>query len=300
MTSEVPVFAIVIGAMKSGTTTLFDVLSQHPQVAPGRKKEPAFFGLEEVWSRGFDWYEALWDFDPLVHKVALEASTDYTKYPYCDDAAARMEAWQGREFKLIYIMRDPLERIESHARHVNIVKCELGLRLSERKDHSLDAGVSDLSWAISQYATQIDHYERFFQDGRLLLLVLEEYSADPVGALKKICRFLDIDDGFEFDVDRRSNTAVTRTRLHPVAKWALKSSTLIAVLRNLVPEAAKPWIKNRTKVAVRHTGRFRLNPEEEEAARARLAEEVSRLETKYGVNTSLWIRYHGTGRSDAE
>lgn len=297
MTSEVsiPAFAIIIGAMKSGTTTLFDVLAQHPEVAPAKHKEPGFFALEEVWSQGFAWYEELWDFDPSRHRVALEASTDYTKYPFCDDASARMADCASREFKLIYIMRDPLERIESHARHVDGAKMELGRRITEQRDHSLDAGISELSLAASSYASQIAHYERFHRDGRLMLLVLEDYSADPTGTLKQICRFLGIDEQFQFDVERRSNTAGSRKRMHPIAKMVLKSSAMISILRNLVPDAIKPWIKRKAVVPVRVTGRYVLNRDEEQDLRGQLADEVSRLETAYGVNTSRWQRYHGTG-----
>ena len=49
-------FAIIIGAMKSGTTSLFDLLSQHPEVAGSRSKEPDFFGSHQNPSASLDRY----------------------------------------------------------------------------------------------------------------------------------------------------------------------------------------------------------------------------------------------------
>ena len=76
-------FAIIIGAMKAGTTTLFDHLAAHPAIAPASPKEPGFFAFEEKFDAGLASYEALFDFDAESHKWALEASTDYTK-PSCE------------------------------------------------------------------------------------------------------------------------------------------------------------------------------------------------------------------------
>lgn len=107
-------FALIVGAMKSGTSNLFHVLGQHPQIAPCNLKEPNFFSDEQEYAKGFSYYRDLWDWDPAVHKVALEASTTYTKYPRQEAAGRIAEA--AKDFRLIYIMRNPLERIESHIR----------------------------------------------------------------------------------------------------------------------------------------------------------------------------------------
>ena len=42
-------YILIIGAMKCGTTTLFDLLAQHPQIAPCKPKEPGFFAFEDRW-----------------------------------------------------------------------------------------------------------------------------------------------------------------------------------------------------------------------------------------------------------
>ena len=104
-------YIIIIGSMKSGTTTLFEVLASHSQIAPAHPKEPGFFAFEPIWQKGYDWYHTLFDFDPARHRYRLEASTDYTKAPFVTGVWERMQAEPGKRFKLIYVMRDPVTRM---------------------------------------------------------------------------------------------------------------------------------------------------------------------------------------------
>jgi hypothetical protein len=124
----IPETILIIGSMKSGTTTLFDLLARHPAIAPARNKEPGFFAFEEVFALGFGWYDALFAFDPARHRYGLEGSTDYTKHPFCTGVAERLIASAPRRFRLIYLMRHPLRRIESHARHAQLTRREVGRR----------------------------------------------------------------------------------------------------------------------------------------------------------------------------
>lgn len=57
-------FAIIIGSMKSGATTLANTLGRHPAVALANPKEPGCFAFDETHARGPDWYEGLFRFDP--------------------------------------------------------------------------------------------------------------------------------------------------------------------------------------------------------------------------------------------
>ena len=109
---------LMLGAMKCGTTSLYQYLEQHPDIASSPMKEPLFFSSDEVFARGRAWYESLY---PDANRSAwtLDGSTDCTKYPFCGDVPARMLAFGG-EFRLIYIMRNPLRRVESHARHAQL------------------------------------------------------------------------------------------------------------------------------------------------------------------------------------
>ena len=108
--------AIIIGAMKSGTTSLFYYLSEHPEICASKEKELHFFSDDDRFSKGLDWYRSMWSLGP-EHKVALEASPTYTMQPYRPDVAARIAALEELDCKFIYIARHPVSRFESHVRH---------------------------------------------------------------------------------------------------------------------------------------------------------------------------------------
>ena len=105
---------VVIGAMKSGTSSLYRWLGAQPDLALSPVKEPHFFSRDEVWERGVGWYRTL--FPQAPGKLVGEASTTYTNPDQCMAAAARM-ARLVPEAKLIYVLRHPVERMRSHYRH---------------------------------------------------------------------------------------------------------------------------------------------------------------------------------------
>jgi len=109
-------FVFIIGAMKCGTSSLFEYLAEHPEIARCSVKEPGFFSADTSWKKGIDWYQQLWQWDSKVHKIALETSVDYTKAHIYRDVARKISTLKAN-CKFIYIMRNPLYRIESHYIH---------------------------------------------------------------------------------------------------------------------------------------------------------------------------------------
>ena len=75
---------IIIGAAKSGTTTLYQYLCRHPQIFMSTPKEPDFFSVDSHFARGMDWYESLFQ-DAKLDQICGEASTTYSRlqqYPH--------------------------------------------------------------------------------------------------------------------------------------------------------------------------------------------------------------------------
>ena len=107
---------LVIGASKCATSSLCYLLGCHPDVFMTTPKEPHFFSYSEVWAKGWDWYELL--FSGAEEKKAVgEGSTTYTMKGRYPDAAPRIACCLP-EARLIYIVRDPLARMESHWMHL--------------------------------------------------------------------------------------------------------------------------------------------------------------------------------------
>ncbi|MEM9989076.1 MAG: sulfotransferase [Pseudomonadota bacterium] len=284
-------YAFIIGAMKSGTTTLFDYLNHHPDIVGVFPKEPAFFADDDVYAKGGDWYHSLFQGEDIQDKIYLDGSTDYTKYPHFPEAAKRISALEG-EVKLIYIMRHPLRRIESHARHVQKARSELSRIPSPRKDHGLDHGVSDVSLDISRYALQIDQYRSFFDQGRLFLTTLEQLSSDPAGTSRDILTFLGLDPSLGPSIVKEQNKAATHRytkEMSPLWRAVRQNKWLHQMAVSMIPTKARRKVQQAARKKEEITGRFNLTPAEEKDLLDQLAPDLRRLKTDYGFDAKqVW------------
>jgi hypothetical protein len=187
----IPRFALIIGAMKSGTSTLYHLLSQHPEICRCQRKEPHYFSYDPPPQGPSDYYRR-WDFDPDVHRWALEASTSYAKFPWRVGTPERISEFPA-EFRLIYILRDPIDRIESHIAH----------NVSKERHGALRNGavhIGDHPIKTSSYAMQLDRYREAMPDVPILLLEMEDLkTAEGVRRMMRRCvDFLEIDTSFDF------------------------------------------------------------------------------------------------------
>ena len=279
-------YIIIIGAMKSGTTTLFDVLAQHPRIAPARNKEPGFFAFEDVRAKGFAWFDTLFDFDAERHVYRLEASTDYTKAPFVTGVWERMTARADVDVRLLYIMRDPLRRIESHARHVQVARKEIGQQISPRADHDLDAGLSAVNLAISRYACQLDAYQAAWEAGKLHCLTLDDLRMCTEATMAGIWSFLDLDAPRDTGLPRRlprRNAAGPRRQTHPAWEALIRMPALMGVAKAVMPAGIRQRIRALFHREVKAHGRFELTPEETDVLAALYRPEIARLRRVYSV-----------------
>jgi len=178
----------VIGAMKAGTSSLYKHLAAHPSIYAPPRKEPRFFSNPTPTQVDVAAYAELFA-GRTAESWAFEASTAYTKYPMISGVAERIHA-AFPDARLIYLIRDPIERICSAYLH----------NLAEgRERRSFEKAVLDSSQAylnVSRYHLQICQYLRVFPRECLLVLLFEEFVADVNGTLNKIAQFLDLAPGF--------------------------------------------------------------------------------------------------------
>jgi hypothetical protein len=110
-------FGLIVGAMKCGTTSLFNYLAAHPEVAACRTKEPNYFSSDDFRPDDPQSYFSLWNWQPGVHKIAIEASVNYSKIPTNPNCADRIAQFSDCDFRFIYCMRNPFDRIASYVYH---------------------------------------------------------------------------------------------------------------------------------------------------------------------------------------
>ncbi len=191
----------LIGAPKCGTTALWWALRQHPDIAvpelPGiRAKETTFFTDEETWARGQDWYDGL--YGEVGDRWALDATTNLSKAPGWAEAVPRI--WRlRREVRVIYVVRDPVERVRSETTHW----------LAEGYlDEGLDRGVRPFSVATSNYWYQLRSWEMYFGREAIRVFRYADLRADVLGTARSVFRFLGLDAGVPLEpVGRRNDSA---------------------------------------------------------------------------------------------
>lgn len=103
----------VIGAAKSGTTTLYEILRQHPHVYMSDEKEPAFFSRDSVYAKGGDWYLNRYFRGAQGFAVRGEATPAYL-FAHQKTSPRIKEFLSGRSAKFIAVFRNPVDRAYSH------------------------------------------------------------------------------------------------------------------------------------------------------------------------------------------
>lgn len=181
---------LIIGAMKSGTTTLHRDLISHPEIFFPENKEP------ECLCRIRDFEESELRKYKLLYKGRSEkylgdASTAYAKYPVFDNVPATAAKVLGKDIKIIYIVRDPISRVKSHYYH----NYSAGLE----KNSIQYAVENDSKYTdYSKYYTQYEKWLEYYSKEQILVLDFESYIEFRKETLSKIYNFLNISDESEF------------------------------------------------------------------------------------------------------
>jgi hypothetical protein len=178
---------LVIGAMKAGTTSLHFYLSLHPEIFMSEDKEPTFFTVEKNWHRGAEWYSSLF---PEAAPIRGESSPDYTKFPMISGVARRVHSVVP-DARLVYLAREPIERIISHyidAYSFGRVHQPIERELAEFENHHFVN--------CSRYHMQLEQYLEFFDTDRILVVTSEELSNERTATMSSVFEFLGVDPSF--------------------------------------------------------------------------------------------------------
>lgn len=178
----------IIGAMKSGTTTLHEYLDTHPHILMSHEKEPGYFVEELGLHKGEDWYFSRWQRDGGEYRYLGESSTHYTKLPIFQGVPQRLFQFNP-EARLIYIMRNPFDRLVSHYWHA-LRDAHHGGELRPL----LKAVKDDPEYlAFSDYATQLEPYFDCFGRSAVFILTFEALLENPQLEVDRIYRWLGLE-----------------------------------------------------------------------------------------------------------
>ncbi len=234
---------MIIGAMKSATSTLHAQLAANAGFFMSRPKEPNFFSDDEVWSRGLDWYAGLFAGAPSG-ALRGESSTHYTKLPTHPHTLERLAA-SVRTRRFVYVMRQPIERLVSHYIHewTQGVYREPIDEALERRPELVDYGC---------YARQLAPWLARFGRAAVLPVFFERLTAEPDTELNRIARFLGHTGAISWNAALGAQNASRERMRSSALRDALVASPLLTSMRRrFVPRALRERIKARWQMRER-------------------------------------------------
>lgn len=270
---------MIIGAMKSGTSTLQAQLKAQPRVFMTDPKEPNFFSDDDVFAKGKEWYEAL--FSEAHHEdLTGEASTHYTKLPTYPHVIKRMRDF-GLSPKLIYVVRNPIDRAISHYMHewtMNVITAQIEDAFDERSE-LID---------YSRYAYQIEPFLEAFGHENIHVTSLEALKRQPEKVLAETADFVGLTGPIAWQTDlQRMNVSSERIRRFPLHGLLIENPVAAGLRRILVPQFLRDRIK--------HSRQIDTRPDISDGLRQKLEtifkNDFEQLQKLIGENSDVMLSY---------
>lgn len=254
--------------MKSGTTATSAMLDQHADISIHIDKEPNFFSLKNdldkvntKYHQGFDNTKKIWG----------EASTDYSKHLDQNKSIALRIYDYNPEMKIIYIVRNPIERIVSDYIHLHargVIKCGFSTALRSVPE-LIDR---------SRYASQIAAFEDTFPSHSILVLDYKELKKDYLGFIITIQEFI--------GVNTQSVDLVTKNKSVGHRKYLARYDFLLHKtpnwIKTILPKVIKTVALKQMKGPI-HETKPEPSLSEIEYISSELYEEIDIMQTRYNV-----------------
>jgi hypothetical protein len=282
----------IVGAPKSGTSSLYRYLAQHPDVFLSEPKEPHFFhnrrlpGAPVLGEKNLDEYLHLFRGVPKETKAG-DASTSYL---YSTNAALEIGRFKP-EAKILMVLRNPVDRAYSHYwNHVRdgieSLSFEEALRVEPRR-------VSSRRWCgfyyveVGRYAEQVARYLEVFGEDSVRIYLFEDLQKDAEGVCQDVFRFLEVDTGRSVDTSEIYNRSgpPRSTHLASLLYYLSRKRSVARALPTAFGRGAKEWLLARNTKPV---------PEMDADMRSWLQEvfrdDILRLEELLGRDLNHWLR----------
>lgn len=211
---------LIVGAQKCGTTTLYDILNEHPEANMSSVKEINFFSLDNKFSKGLSHYSSYFQKPSKKHKVTGEASPGYMNYP---GVAGKIHHNLG-EVKIVMILRDPIKRGYSqywdNRRHLKeylteeeIIQEYLSTEYETTSKGYFSRGV---------YIKYVEEYLKYFSRNKMHIMIFEDLIKNPKKELSELYDFLGIDNSEQFlKLPKPSNSSIIW--VNPIYNFLLKN-----------------------------------------------------------------------------
>jgi len=290
---------LIIGAARAGTTLLYRITKQHPDVFLSEPKELRFFakegapdfrgpgdqGVNNGWVTNWDDYQS--HFATVNGETAIgEASPFYL----CSEEAPQRIKSHLPDAKLVMVLRDPVSRAHSSFMYLRRSGREpladfaaaLEAEDERRKDNW------EYLWhyrTLGLYSGQVERYFKLFPREQIWIGLYDDLDEDPVNFAKSVYRHIGVDDSFAPKVHSRTNASGEPRSLF-LQRTLDKQNPIRALARKLVPQKYRKPI--RVALTAQNLQRSDAPSETEKELRAFFRTDVERLEQLIDRDLSAW------------
>ena len=249
---------LIVGAAKSGTSSLHNYLNQHPEVfmpsynSDGMKvKEPRFLIKDLVKHRlhngVWTWEEYKNLFDDVKDEMAIGESTVLYLY-YHKEAIRNIKEKLGNDVKIIIMLRNPSDRAYSAFQHVS-----RGFKEQNSFEESLEMEDGRLEREenltpmvmykdMGLYHDMVKAYQENFK--YVHIVIYDDFRDDTESEMKKTYQFLGISDNADADYVTKQNVGGKRWKNDKVKHLFMKENPLKYIFRRIIPKGLRRGIRN--------------------------------------------------------
>ncbi len=285
-----PINFMCVGVQKAGTSTLHDILVQHPNLKLPKLKETHHFRDDEKFNKGKEHY-----FNYYFNKAGKQEFYGEIdpEYAYFKEAPDRIKSY-FKELKIVFIIRNPVDRAYSHY----LMTQRRGLENLAFKDailneqERLTSHYNKIHYSyISRgyYTEQIKRFEDLFGESNVKIVLFDDLIKDTKQTVDETVNFLGLNK-FEFNYDVKSNPA-SEAKNKQLRDFIYKPNALKRIIGKLIPsKKLKDYLmsalnKKNLKPAVTE----KLESDFKKMIYQQyFVNEVESLETKLGVKLSNW------------
>ena len=291
---------LIVGASKSGTSSIYHYLKQHPDIfLSDVQKEGRYFSQMEgnfngpgdsrvnaTITRTPGQYKALFQ-NYNNEKAVGDISPEYLWFH--ETAIPRIKSVLGNNVKIIIILRSPVERAYSGYLHFKRDKRET-LSFEEAFEKEDERKKNNWIWAWQYknsglYYEQVKAYLGNFEKTKVI--VFDDFRENPQKVLTEICEFIGVNPDVEFDTSYKYN--VSGDPKNPVLYKLEASRGMVNFIKKLVPKKLVQAAKKRWTGEQQMT-RQQMNPETRKQLVEFFRNDILKLEKLIQKDLSHWLK----------
>ena len=306
MKNKLPNF-LIVGAAKSGTTSLYNYLKQHNEIfMPEKFKEPRFFiapiikGFNHNQPSGrrfmdnsiFEWQDYLKLFENIQEEKAIGESSVAYLY-YCKTAITLIKEYLG-DIKIIISLRNPINRtfseylssLRENRENISTSFEEALKRENNRKVQNWPSYYHYTSKGF--YYNQVKAYLDNFDQVKIYLY--DDLKKDTLGLVKDVYKFLGVDTSFTPDISIKYNVSgIPKNKfIHKFLKEPnILKSIVKPVVKTLIPY--KERLKIIEKIKMKNLQKPQMKPETREYLKNLYREDILKLQDLIKRDLSSWL-----------